>query len=116
MAREDSFFDELARGLADGSVTRGKALKLMGAALSGARLDLLASVRPLPILLAVSATGRPARGITSAVAGAALAEAARRRPPPRRRLPLPLRRLCAYPIATPPSAPASLSAAADYAP
>src|SRR5215212_6944648 len=112
MAREDSFFDELARGLADGSVTRGKALKLMGAALSGARLDLLASVRPLPILLAVSATGRPARGITSAVAGAALAEAARRRPP-RRRLPLPLRRLCAYPIATPPSAPASLSAAAD---
>jgi hypothetical protein len=38
MAREESFFDELARGLADGSVTRGKALRLMGGALVGAAL------------------------------------------------------------------------------
>jgi hypothetical protein len=35
MAREEGFFDELARGLADGSLTRGKALRLMGAALVG---------------------------------------------------------------------------------
>ena len=38
MAREESFFDDLARGLADGSVTRGKALRLMGAALVGGTL------------------------------------------------------------------------------
>jgi hypothetical protein len=38
MAREESFFDELARGLADGSVTRAKALRLMGAALLGGTL------------------------------------------------------------------------------
>ena len=38
MAREESFFDELARGLANGSVTRGKALRLMGAALVGGAL------------------------------------------------------------------------------
>src|SRR5215211_5293732 len=38
MARGESFFDELARGLADGSVTRGKALRLMGAALVGGAL------------------------------------------------------------------------------
>jgi hypothetical protein len=38
VAREESFFDELARGLADGSVTRGKALRLMGAALLGGTL------------------------------------------------------------------------------
>jgi hypothetical protein len=38
MAREDGFFDDLARGLADGSITRGKALKLMGAALVGGTL------------------------------------------------------------------------------
>jgi hypothetical protein len=39
MAREEEgFFDELARGLADGSVTRGKALRLMGAALVGSAL------------------------------------------------------------------------------
>jgi hypothetical protein len=37
LARE-SFFDELARGLAEGSVTRGKALRLMGAALLGGTL------------------------------------------------------------------------------
>jgi stigma-specific protein Stig1 len=37
MARE-SFFDDLARGLADGSVTRAKALRLMGAALVGGTL------------------------------------------------------------------------------
>ena len=34
-------FDELARGLADGSVTRGKALGLMGAALVGGALGSL---------------------------------------------------------------------------
>ena len=39
-ARERSF-DELARGLASGSISRGKALRLMGAALVG---GLLASV------------------------------------------------------------------------
>ena len=38
MAREEGFFDDLARGLADGSVTRGKALRLMGAALVGGAL------------------------------------------------------------------------------
>jgi hypothetical protein len=38
MAREESIFDELARGLADGSVTRGKAIRLMGGALVGAAL------------------------------------------------------------------------------
>src|SRR4051794_22305460 len=38
MAREENFFDELARGLADGSVTRGKALRLMGSALVGTAL------------------------------------------------------------------------------
>jgi hypothetical protein len=38
MAREDGFFDELARGLADGTLTRGKALRLMGAALVGGSL------------------------------------------------------------------------------
>ena len=38
MAREESFFDELARGLADGSVTRAKAIRLMGGALVGAAL------------------------------------------------------------------------------
>jgi hypothetical protein len=36
-ARESSF-DELARGLASGSLTRGKALRLMGAALVGGAL------------------------------------------------------------------------------
>jgi hypothetical protein len=38
MAREEGFFDDLARGLADGSITRGKALRLMGAALVGGAL------------------------------------------------------------------------------
>jgi hypothetical protein len=39
MAREeDGFFDDLARGLGDGSITRGKALRLMGAALVGGAL------------------------------------------------------------------------------
>jgi hypothetical protein len=32
------YFDELASGLASGSLTRGKALRLMGAALVGGRL------------------------------------------------------------------------------
>ena len=39
MAREgEGFFDELARGLADGTLTRGRALRLMGAALVGGTL------------------------------------------------------------------------------
>jgi hypothetical protein len=38
MAREEGFFDDLARGLADGTITRGKALRLMGAALVGGSL------------------------------------------------------------------------------
>src|ERR687890_1886735 len=39
MAREEEgFFDELARGLADGTLTRGRALRLMGAALVGGSL------------------------------------------------------------------------------
>lgn len=38
MAREESFFDDLARGPASGSISRGKALKLMGAALVGGTL------------------------------------------------------------------------------
>ena len=41
MAREDGFFDDLARGLADGSITRGKALRLMGAAVVGGTLGSL---------------------------------------------------------------------------
>src|SRR5215213_9928176 len=41
MAREESFFDDLARGLADGSLSRGKALRLMGAALVGGKLGSL---------------------------------------------------------------------------
>jgi Dictyostelium (slime mold) repeat len=41
MAREDGFFDDLARGLADGSLTRGKALRLMGAAVVGGTLGSL---------------------------------------------------------------------------
>jgi hypothetical protein len=40
MAREtaESSFDELARGLASGSISRGRALRLMGAALVGGTL------------------------------------------------------------------------------
>src|SRR5215212_9849274 len=41
MAREEGFFDDLARGLADGSLTRGKALRLMGAAVVGGTLGSL---------------------------------------------------------------------------
>ena len=41
MAREDGFFDDLARGLAEGSLTRGKALRLMGAAVVGGTLGSL---------------------------------------------------------------------------
>jgi hypothetical protein len=41
MAREESFFDDLARGLADGSLTRGKAIRLMGAAVVGGTLGSL---------------------------------------------------------------------------
>src|ERR671921_285825 len=41
MAREDGFFDDLARGLVDGTLTRGKALRLMGAAVVGSTLGSL---------------------------------------------------------------------------
>ena len=41
MAREDGFFDDLARGLADGTLTRGKAIRLMGAAVVGGALGSL---------------------------------------------------------------------------
>ena len=41
MPREDGFFDDLARGLADGTLTRGKALRLMGAAVVGGALGSL---------------------------------------------------------------------------
>ena len=41
MAREEGFFDKLVRGLADGTLTRGKALRLMGAALVGGALGSL---------------------------------------------------------------------------
>jgi hypothetical protein len=41
MAREDGFFDDLVRGLADGSLTRGKAIRLMGAAVVGSTLGSL---------------------------------------------------------------------------
>jgi CXCXC repeat len=44
MAREEGFFDDLARGLADGTLTRGKALRLMGAALVGGSLASLPGV------------------------------------------------------------------------
>ena len=41
MARaEDGYFDDLARGLADGTLTRGKALRLMGAAVVGGALGI----------------------------------------------------------------------------
>ena len=35
----ESSFDELTRGLASGNITRGKAIRLMGAALVGGTLD-----------------------------------------------------------------------------
>jgi len=38
---EENFFDDLARGLADGTLTRGKALRLMGAAVVGGVLGSL---------------------------------------------------------------------------
>lgn len=41
MAREENFFDDLARGLADGTLTRGKAIRLMGAAVVGGALGSL---------------------------------------------------------------------------
>src|SRR5215218_5130610 len=46
MAREtrERSFDDLARGLANGSVSRGRALKLMGAALVGGTLGSLGGV------------------------------------------------------------------------
>ena len=58
MARDESFFDDLARGLADGTLTRGKALRLMGAAVVGARWDRLASVRHLPTLSGCKRNGK----------------------------------------------------------
>ena len=44
MAREESFFDDLARGLADGTLTRGKALRLMGGLLVGSALGSIPGV------------------------------------------------------------------------
>ena len=46
MAREmrDHSFDELARGLASGGISRGRALRLMGAALVGGTLASLGGV------------------------------------------------------------------------
>src|ERR671921_272014 len=41
MAREEGFFDDLARGLVDGTLTRGKAIRLMGAAVVGSTLGSL---------------------------------------------------------------------------
>ena len=115
MTREDGFFDDLARGLADGTLTRGKALRLMGAAVVGERWGPSASVRHLPTLSAASATGRTVRGTPSAVAETASAKAARRRPlpPPRRALRRPRlrRRLGAYRMALP--APTTPSAVAE---
>jgi hypothetical protein len=51
--RRDGSFDELAKGLANGSISRGKALRLMGAALAGGALASIpgiasASPRPRP--------------------------------------------------------------------
>jgi hypothetical protein len=72
MARENGFFDDLARGLADGSITRGKALRLMGAALVGGALASVgigeAAAAPL---LAVSARGSGVGRTVRAVAGSA---------------------------------------------
>jgi hypothetical protein len=65
-------FDELASGLASGSISRSKALRLMGAALVGARWPPSASVRPLRTLRAVSAMGSTVREARSAVAATAL--------------------------------------------
>ena len=61
-------FDELARGLASGSISRGRVLRLMGAAVVGGTL---ASVRLLPTT--VSATGSGVRRTLSAVAATATA-------------------------------------------
>ena len=64
-------FDELTRGLASGSITRSKALRLMGAALVGARWHRSASAGwPLPTT-SVSGPGRSARRTSSAVAATA---------------------------------------------
>src|SRR5919107_3616121 len=42
MARaEEGYFDDLARGLADGTLTRGKALRFIGAAVVGSTLGSL---------------------------------------------------------------------------
>lgn len=70
MAREpkESSIDELARGLASGTLSRGKALRLIGAALVGGTL---ASVRPVLTLLAVSASRSAVRRTVSAVAATA---------------------------------------------
>jgi hypothetical protein len=64
-ARERSF-DELARGLASGSVTRRRALRLMGAALVGGRWD--HSVGWLLPTTSVSPPGRSVGRTSSAVA------------------------------------------------
>jgi hypothetical protein len=51
---EEHSFDELARGLASGSVSRRKALRLMGAALLGSTLASIPGVA-----LAVPPSGSP---------------------------------------------------------
>jgi hypothetical protein len=75
-ARERSF-DALATGLASGSISRGRALRLMGAALVGGRWDHQASVRLLPTVLGVSALGRCVRRTRCAVAATATVSLAR---------------------------------------
>jgi hypothetical protein len=67
-------FDELTRGLASGSISRGRALRLMGAALVGGTLTSLglggvAAADPP----GCKRNGKKLRGTTSAVAATALA-------------------------------------------
>jgi hypothetical protein len=66
------YFDELASGLASGSISRGKALKLMGAALLGGTLASLGIGEAAADLRAVSARGSTVRETRSAVAAPAL--------------------------------------------
>jgi hypothetical protein len=78
MAREtsESSFDELARGLASGNITRGKVLKLMGAALLGGTLT---SFGVGGVALAddeCKPTGKKCRKTSSAAAASAKAASA----------------------------------------
>jgi hypothetical protein len=68
MAREgESFFDDLARGLANGSISRGKALRLMGAALVGGTLGSLGGVAAADDLC--KPTGKKCRKDTQCCSG-----------------------------------------------